>query len=48
MFRLAMRDELELTTFLDLDHPAVSWVLQREKQLRRSGPIAEALLRLRQ
>ncbi len=48
VFAEAMQDKLELTTFLDLDHPAVAWVLQREKELRRSGPIAEALLRMRQ
>jgi hypothetical protein len=43
-----MKDKLELTTFLDLDRPVVDKVLAREKQIRRSGPIAETVLKLRQ
>jgi pyruvate ferredoxin oxidoreductase alpha subunit len=32
-------------TFLDLDWKAVNKQLEREKARRRSGPVAEALLR---
>jgi pyruvate ferredoxin oxidoreductase alpha subunit len=45
VFRKAMRDELEALSFLDLDQQAVQRVLAREREVRRSGPIAEALLR---
>ena len=45
IFEKAMRENLELVNFLDLDWKAVSKQLEREKQTRRSGPIAEALLR---
>lgn len=45
IFEKAMREELELVTFLDLDWKAVNKQLEREKQMRRTGPIAEALLR---
>ncbi|MGB0127395.1 MAG: transketolase C-terminal domain-containing protein [Rhodocyclaceae bacterium] len=45
VFRKAMRDELEPLSFLDLDLQAVQRVLAREREVRRSGPIAEALLR---
>jgi hypothetical protein len=31
--------------FLDLDRPVVDKVLAREKELRRSGPRAEVILR---
>jgi pyruvate ferredoxin oxidoreductase alpha subunit len=41
----AIADKLEPLTFLDLDHDIVSRVLEREKQRRRSGPIAEGVLR---
>ena len=41
----AERDALEPLTFLDLDWDAVNRVLQRERDTRRSGPIAETLLR---
>ena len=34
------------TTFLDLDHGAVDRVLARERDVRRSGPIAENVLRM--
>ena len=41
----AMKEELDLTTFLDLDRPLVEKVLAREKELRRSGPRAEQILK---
>ncbi len=41
----AIADELELLTFLDLDWNVVNRVLEREKANRRSGPIAEGILR---
>jgi pyruvate ferredoxin oxidoreductase alpha subunit len=37
--------KLEHTTFLDLDRPVVDRVLAREKELRRSGPRAEQILK---
>jgi pyruvate ferredoxin oxidoreductase alpha subunit len=45
LFEKAMREELELVTFLDLDWKAINKQLDREKAHRRSGPVAEALLR---
>jgi pyruvate ferredoxin oxidoreductase alpha subunit len=48
VFGEAMLDRLQLTTFLDLDRPIVDKVLAREREIRRSGPIAETVLRLRQ
>lgn len=45
MLAEAMQDRLELTTFLDLDHAVVSRVLERERETRRSGPLAENVLR---
>jgi pyruvate ferredoxin oxidoreductase alpha subunit len=45
VFEKAMRDELKRVTFLDLDRKAVDKQLEREKNIRRSGPIAENLLR---
>jgi pyruvate ferredoxin oxidoreductase alpha subunit len=36
---------LDHTTFLDLDRPLVEKVLKREKELRRSGPRAEQILK---
>jgi len=45
LFEQAGRDELELLTFLDLDWKAVNKQLERERQTRRSGPAAEAMLR---
>ena len=45
VFVAAMKDELDLTTFLDLDRPLVEKVLAREKELRRSGPRAEQILK---
>ncbi len=45
MLGAATRDELEPLTFLDLDHDIVNRHLAREASMRRSGPIAESLLR---
>jgi pyruvate ferredoxin oxidoreductase alpha subunit len=44
-FEAGMRDALERVNFLDLDHKAVGKQLERERTIRRSGPIAENLLR---
>lgn len=44
-FKDAMADKLEAMTFMDLDHGIVNRVLERERQVRRSGPIAENVLR---
>jgi pyruvate ferredoxin oxidoreductase alpha subunit len=41
----ALAGKLELTTFLDLDRVLVEKVLQRESEVRRSGPRAENVLR---
>jgi len=41
----AIADKLEQLTFLDLDWAVVNRVLEREKATRRSGPIAEGVLR---
>jgi len=41
----AIADKLELLTFLDLDWAVVNRVLDREKKQRRSGPVAEGILR---
>ena len=41
----AMQDKLEPLTFLDLDWRIVNRQLERERAVRRSGPIAENLLR---
>ncbi|MBI3376244.1 MAG: pyruvate ferredoxin oxidoreductase [Betaproteobacteria bacterium] len=46
-FAQAFAGRLEPLSFLDLDHAAVDRVLAREREVRRSGPIAEALLRER-
>ncbi|MEO8410049.1 MAG: pyruvate ferredoxin oxidoreductase [Propionivibrio sp.] len=45
LFDKAGRDELEPLTFLDLDWRVVNKELERERQKRRSGPIAENILR---
>ena len=45
LFRQAEKDELGHLTFLDLDHNIVNLELERQKQKRRSGPIAENMLR---
>jgi pyruvate ferredoxin oxidoreductase alpha subunit len=44
LFRQAEKEELEPVTFVDLDWDAVNKQLERERQVRRSGPIAENLL----
>ena len=44
VFDAAVKDELEPTHFLDLNWDVVNNVLEREKQTRRSGPVAENVL----
>jgi pyruvate ferredoxin oxidoreductase alpha subunit len=44
LFRQAEKEELPPNTFLDLDWNVVNKQLEREKQMRRSGPIAENVL----
>ncbi|MFO1219907.1 MAG: pyruvate ferredoxin oxidoreductase [Burkholderiaceae bacterium] len=43
--RDAVANKLEPLTFMDLDWPLVNRQLERERAMRRSGPIAENLLR---
>jgi pyruvate ferredoxin oxidoreductase alpha subunit len=45
IFAAAAAGSLEPVTFLDLDHSLVDRVLAREREQRRSGPIAEGILR---
>ncbi len=45
LFERAGRDELEHVTFLDLNWDVVNRVLERERTTRRSGSIAENVLR---
>jgi pyruvate ferredoxin oxidoreductase alpha subunit len=45
MLARAMEDRLEPVTFLDLNREMVERVLARERETRRSGPIAEGILR---
>jgi pyruvate ferredoxin oxidoreductase alpha subunit len=45
VFTEAIDGLLEPVTFLDLDYAMVNRVLKREREQRRSGPIAEAILR---
>ncbi len=45
LLEAGMAGELERITFLDLDQEMVDRALERERSTRRSGPIAEALLR---
>ena len=45
IFLDAMADKLESLTFLDLNHEVVNHVLENERKVRRSGPIAESILR---
>lgn len=45
VFRQAMHDQLESLHFLDLDWNIVNKELDRERSSRRSGPIAENILR---
>jgi pyruvate ferredoxin oxidoreductase alpha subunit len=44
LFRLAEKETLPPVTFVDLDWDAVNKQLERERQTRRSGPIAENIL----
>ena len=44
LFNQAEREELPPVTFLDLDWDAVNKQLARERQTRRSGPVAENIL----
>jgi pyruvate ferredoxin oxidoreductase alpha subunit len=46
-FEDALRDELGLTTFLDLDAKLVERVMDAERQTRRSGPLPEHVLKVR-
>ena len=45
MIEQAIGDRLEPVTFLDLDRSLVERALAREREQRRSGPIAESILR---
>ena len=45
VFRKAAMDNIDPVTFLDLDWKVVNKQLEREKAHRKSGPVAEALLR---
>jgi pyruvate ferredoxin oxidoreductase alpha subunit len=45
LFENAVKDELEEVTFLDLKTDVVERELERERQLIRSGSIAENILR---
>jgi pyruvate ferredoxin oxidoreductase alpha subunit len=45
VFGSAVSGTLEPLTFLDLDHKLVERALARERDQRRSGPIAENILR---
>jgi pyruvate ferredoxin oxidoreductase alpha subunit len=45
VLRQAVRDQIEPVHFLDLDFSIVNRVLEREREQRRSGPIAENILR---
>ncbi|MDP5241277.1 transketolase C-terminal domain-containing protein [Uliginosibacterium sp. 31-16] len=45
VFRMAMHDQLEALHFLDLEWSIVNKELDRERTTRRSGPIAENILR---
>ncbi len=45
VFREALADRLEPLHFLDLQRERVARVLEREEAVRRSGPIAEGILR---
>ncbi len=47
VFGAAMQGRLEHTTFLDVDRVLVDRVLAREAEIRRSGPIAENVLKER-
>ena len=47
VFAESLQDRLGLTTFLDLDRPLVERVLDNERQVRRSGPLPEHVLKER-
>jgi pyruvate ferredoxin oxidoreductase alpha subunit len=44
-FEKALRDDVPALSFLDLDWDIVNKQLERERQKRRSGPVAENILR---
>ena len=44
-FAKAVRDDVPALSFLDLDWNIVNKQLERERQKRRSGPVAENILR---
>ena len=46
MLEAADGERADSTTFLDLDNAAIAKVLARERETRRSGPIAEQLLKM--
>ncbi len=45
LFAKAEKNDIDPLTFLDLDRKAVDKQIERERKMRRSGPIAENLLR---
>ncbi len=45
IFLDAMADKLKALTFMDMNHSVVDRVLEHERTVRRSGPIAESVLR---
>ncbi len=45
VFNAAMSGRLEPLSFLDLNHAVVNRQIERERQVRRTGPVAEAILR---
>ena len=45
LFEQAIEDRLDPVTFLDLNREVVNRVISREREMRRSGPIAEGILR---
>jgi pyruvate ferredoxin oxidoreductase alpha subunit len=47
VFADAAKDELNLTTFLDLDAALIERVLESERRTRRSGPLPELVLKER-
>jgi pyruvate ferredoxin oxidoreductase alpha subunit len=45
LFQKVEQGDIESVTFLDLDWGVVNRHLERERQTRRSGPMAESILR---
>ncbi|MDR2000648.1 MAG: pyruvate ferredoxin oxidoreductase [Zoogloeaceae bacterium] len=45
LFRQAEKNDLDPVSFLDLNHDLVAKQLERERVKRRSGPVAESMLR---